>query len=277
MRAQGNGARSVNIFLLFLLSCIAAFWLGGDLGQGLRNMLTVMVLWVPAAYFWRKKEDREMLKSCRTQIAAGEYAKRIDAAEPEDVLAALEKRICAAFSVRFFEKKEDLLLGVYQEEKLALVYRRRLNDDLVETRDMMQVLYAARAQGVTRVRIFTNSEFAKKTESLGERFGLEVKLYNGTKLQKFLKESPFYPSAAEVDTVLKRESEKRQRRLSIIKKEALKKNKTRNYILYGLVLLFMGKYGLGNLYLNSSFALVMLLLAVLSFLNKEGSSEEVVF
>lgn len=277
MSAGSRGARSFNLFLLFLLSVLAAFWLAADLWQAGTNVLLVIMLWIPAAYLLRRRDDRELLKSCRAKIAADEYARRIDAAEPEDVLAALEKRICAAFPVRFFERKDYLLLGVYKEEKLAVIYRRRLNNDLVETRDMMQALYDARAQGAVKVRVFTNTEFALKAENLGERFGLEVKLYNGERMQKMLRESPYYPTEAELDTALKRESEKRLRRMTIFKKEALKKNKTRNYILYGLVLLVMGRFGLGNLYLNSSFALIMLVLAVLSFLNKENGSEEVVF
>ncbi|PKM87112.1 MAG: hypothetical protein CVU87_10305 [Firmicutes bacterium HGW-Firmicutes-12] len=275
---RAQGAKAFNSVVIFVLMSLVALWQAGSFWQVGRNMLLVLVLWSVGLYLFNKKEYQDIVKACKKKLATIEFAKRIDAAEQEEVLKALEKHICSLFQIRFFEKQDDILLGVYGQDKLALVYRYEINDELVETRDIMQILHDCRQKEAKRVRIFTNSEFSNKAGLLGERFGLEVKLFNGTQLKRFLQDSSFYPSESELDTIIKRESEKRQKKISIIKTELLKKNKTRNYALYSLVLFFMAKYDLGNYYLNMFFAVLMLILAALTLImHKEAKREEVIF
>lgn len=275
---RNRGAKAFNSFLLLILMSLVAIWRSADFWYVGRNIIIVLFLWSIGRYIYNKREYQDTIKACKKKLAESEFIKRIEAAEHEDVLQALEKRICSLFNIRFFEKQEGSLLGVYGEEKLALIYRYQINDEFVETRDIMGILHDCRQQGAKRVRIFTNSEFSNKAGMLGERFGLEVKLYNGEQLRKFLEGSKFYPTESELDNIIKRESEKRQKRISIIKKELLKKHKTRNYALYGLVLLFMAKYELGNIYLDVIFALMMIGLALLSFIMNKGTrKEEVIF
>lgn len=273
-----RGAKVVNSLLVLLVLSVIGFWHAPSFAQAGINLILILILWSFALYLINKKERRDIVINCRKKLATAEFTKRIDEASAENVLNALEKGIGSKFSVRFFEFQQDSLLGVYGSDKIALIYRYNFKDDLLETKDVMQILHDCRLKEVKKVRIFTNTDFSSKVTTLGQRFGIDLLLYNGTGLEKFLEGSVFYPTESELDNLIKRESIKMQNKITLIKKELLKKNKIRNYIIYSLVLAVLAKYEMGNVYLNMSFAIIMMGLAVLSLvINRKTNKEDIIF
>lgn len=273
-----RGAKAINSLLILVFLSALGFWRAADLSKAGIDLIIIFIVWMFGIHMFSRKESLAVLYNCREKLAGKEFAKRIDEAKAEDVLDALGKSISSQFPVRFFEYNEDALAGVYGNDKIMLIYRGQFNEDYVETKEIMQILHNCRTIEAKKVRIFTNTDFSDKAESLGRRYGMDVLFYNGEGLKKFLRQSPFYPTEAELDNLIKKESIKRQRKIAVIKKELLKKNKTCRYVFYSLFLLALTKYEMGNIYLNLSFALIMIILAVLSlFMNKEAKKEEIIF
>lgn len=273
-----RGAKAMNSLLILVFLSAVGLWQAADFAEAGINFILIFIVWTFGIYMFGRKENLTILQNCREKLAGDEFAKRIDEAKAEDVLGALEKSISSQFPVRFFESNEDALVGVYGNDKIVLVYRGQLRDDYMETKDIMHILHNCRIIDAKKVRIFTNTDFSDKADLLGQRYGMDVLFYNGAALKKFLELSPFYPTEAELNTLIKKESIKMQRKIAVIKKELLKKNKTRRYILYSLLLIILSKYDMGNIYLNLFFALVMIILAALSLImNQEAKREEIIF
>ena len=63
-----------------------------------------------------------------------------------------------------------------------------------------------------------------------------------------------------------------------MKKELLQKNKFKNYLVYGLILFILSWYGIGVVYWNVFFGVLLLIMAVSSLLaRREQKEEEKVF
>lgn len=273
-----NGSKLFNYFILLLLLVLLSFWFAPTAAQVLVNLCLALLLGAVGIYFYEKHERRRIMEACRGKIAEQEINKRINQLEHQEMMGIIKEIIQTRYQVQQLYEHDGLLLGHYGRDKLAVVYRHLENDEVLSTREMMQIMHQCRQAGIKQVRVFTNGEFSSKAKLPGEHYDLEVKFYDGAKLKRFLKGSAFYPTPAELDQVIKRESEKRQRKITILKKELLRKTKYRNYLKYGLILLLMARFEFGSFYLNIVFAFLLLSLAVLSILmSKEAQEEEIIF
>jgi len=273
------GPKYLNYLLAFLVFGVFAFWMASGYGEMFRNLLLVTAALFVTAYIFNKKEYTRVVEECRNKLAEREFNKRLDKTTGEDVLRILRDKITDAYpAVRDLELKEDMLTGLYENEALAVIYRYVDDEETVGTRDVLYLLHECRRQGIKEVRIFTNGEFGKKAGLLGERYNINLRLYNGFTLKRFIKGSDIYPSNSEIETLLKRESEKRERKIALIKKEILQRNKFKNYLIYSIVLFMLARFGIGNFYWNVSFGLLLLIMGVSSLLlYREKKEEEIVF
>lgn len=273
-----SGSKLFNYFIILLLLVVLSFWFAPTPGRVLVNLSLLMLFWAVGIYYFEKHERRGIIEACRGKITELEINKRINQLEHQQMLGIINEIIQTRYQVQQLREHDGVLFGHYGRDKLAVVYRHLENDEVLSTREMMQIMHQCRQAGLKQVRVFTNGEFSSKAKLPGEHYDLEVKLYNGARLKRFLKGSSLYPTVAELDQIIKRESEKRQRKITILKKELLRKTKYRNYLKYGLILLLMARFELGSFYLNIVFAFLLLSLGVLSiFMSKEAQEEEIIF
>jgi hypothetical protein len=269
-----RGAGIFNHLLIFTATGFFVFHNTDTYRQAVCSMTLVFFILVVGICFLNKIKIRRLIAKYRQKLAEGEYNRRIDKADHHEVMEALKEEIGRMYSVNSMELQGDVLTGLYENEKTGVFFRYLVDGGLVETRDVMQILHYCRQHEIKKARIFTNGEFSHKASLLGERYGVDLKLYNGSKLKGLLRRSRFYPSEQEIDAILKRESANRQRKIAVIKKEMLDSNKYGQYLAYSAVLLVMDRFGLGISCLNLFFAVLLAILAVLSLINKQPRDEE---
>ena len=274
-----RGPKYLNFILALLFLSLFVFWRASGYGEAIRSLLLAWAALCLAFILINRRDDILGVKECKNRLACKEYRRRLDKAAGDEVLRVLQDSITTGYpAVEGLALKGDMLTGSYEKRRLGVVYRYVDEEDTVETRDLLYLLHDCREQGIKEARVFTNGEFSRKAVQLGERYGINLKLYNGSAMKHFLKGTSLYPTESEIDAALKRESEKRQRRIDVLKKELLQKNKFKNYLIYGLVLLLMSRLGIGIYYWNVLFAALLLIMAVSSLVvRREQKEEENVF
>lgn len=272
------GSKKFNRFFFFFLLILLAFWQAHTYQEMLANLFVAMLGGSALLYFFNKREYERLLRDCRNKLANIELNRRIERMPQQEMLSILKEKIAALSKVQSLWIDGEMLVGTYEGEKLAVFYRCLGSEEALSGREIMHILHDCRARRIKRVRIFTNGEYSGKVSQLGERYDLELKIYDGPSLLRFLKGSSVYPSEDELAILLRRESEKRQRSIQAFKKEVLERGKFRRYVSYGLVLIAMARFGLGFFYLNIIFAVLLLSLAVFSLvLSRQKAEEDTVF
>lgn len=260
--------------LIFSAACLFIFMRSEDFRQVIYWLMAVVITLIIGNVFFKKYEYKALEKKCREKIAENEFWRRLEQKNTADVIQLLGSTIKEKYSVKILKEERDTLQCKYNDALLAVIYRFIPYDEVMETKDVMYILRDCRQEGIMQVRLFTNGDFSEKTKTLGERYGMDVRLYNGLQMKGFLQDTNLIPTNEEVDYFIKRDMEKKQRKLSIIKNEVIRKKKTSIYLTYGLLLLFMAGLDIGIVYWNMLFGLILLSMALLSFLIRRRRTEE---
>lgn len=274
-----GGGKYILFCLLFLAGGYYVLQQATTFRQVLPQLLLIIVVLIISLQIIVAWEFSQLRKLCREKLGEAEYRKRLEKTPLTEVLLVLCERISSSFGISALEVRDQVLQGVHQGEQWGVYFRYIEQDEVLQTQEMIALLRECKQKGITQVRVFVNTDFSPKAKVLGERFEVILKTYNGRQLKKILRDSPIYPSLYEIDTIIRRDSEKRLRRLVILKKEAVQGNKFFTYLVYGVVLLSMAWFGMGYTYWNTGFGLIMLVLAVLSFRKNwfKQDEEEMVF
>ncbi len=271
---KGGGEKNLLSLLLFFLGSLFIFQASDTLGQSLPGIFFLIVIILIGRQFWSFAETGRMRKICQQQIARKEFLKRLERASSSEVLQYLAEKIVQEYDVTELEMKDNYLQGTLDGEKLALAYRYYEQDEVMSTQEMIALLRECERQKITWVRVFTNTDTSVKAKGLGERFGLDLRIYDGAKLLTLLQESPLYPTDFEIEAIIKKESAKRLRRLAILRNEAVRGNKYLTYFIYSGLLLGMAWLRIGFFYLNVIFGLVLLGLGFTSLVKAWPRKEE---
>lgn len=271
---KGGGEKNLLSLLLFFLGSLFIFQASDTLGQSLPGIFFLIVIILIGRQFWSFAETGRMRKICQQQIARKEFLKRLERASSSEVLQYLAEKIVQEYDVTELEMKDNYLQGTLDGEKLALAYRYYEQDEVMSTQEMIALLRECERQKITWVRVFTNTDTFVKAKGLGERFGLDLRIYDGAKLLTLLQESPLYPTDFEIEAIIKKESAKRLRRLAILRNEAVRGNKYLTYFIYSGLLLGMAWLRIGFFYLNVIFGLVLLGLGFTSLVKAWPRKEE---
>ncbi len=271
---KGGGEKNLLSLLLFFLGSLFIFKASDTLGQSLPGIFFLIVIILIGRQFWSFAETGRMRKICQQQIARKEFLKRLERASSSEVLQYLAEKIVQEYDVTELEMKDNYLQGTLDGEKLALAYRYYEQDEVMSTQEMIALLRECERQKITWVRVFTNTDTSVKAKGLGERFGLDLRIYDGAKLLTLLQESPLYPTDFEIEAIIKKESAKRLRRLAILRNEAVRGNKYLTYFIYSGLLLGMAWLRIGFFYLNVIFGLVLLGLGFTSLVKAWPRKEE---
>jgi hypothetical protein len=219
----------------------------------------VVILLVVLHYFRTKKENLRLKKYCYKIVAEKEYSKRLENATPDFIIRLLGNEIRNRFQVSDFKIVNGILEGIIHNRKLAVVYVEVTGDEEhVPTRELMTVIRRCISSGIEELRIFTNGKYGPSSANLKQRYNLNLRLYNAEKLMDILKNTPIFPTLAEVKKLIDQEKFQRRKKLSLIKKEILEKKNFFSYIGYSIVLLLMSWYGIGIKYLNFMAGLILL-------------------
>lgn len=272
-----GGAKYVLAAVILSAGLMAVFREASTFSQALPRLGLVLLAVLALLQLVGRWEIAQARKQCRERFAAAEFKKRLEQTPPSEILKCLGQKISQSYGFILQEVKDDVLLGLYEGEKLALYYRHLEQEEVLQTQDMIALLRECRQQNISEVRVFVNTDFSPKAKGLGERFGVNLRTYNGEQLRFFLVDTRLYPTIYEVDALIKKESEKQLRRLLILRKEAVQGNKFFVYLIYGGVLLGMAWFKIGYYYWNLSFGLVMLALALLSLRAAWPRKEETSF
>ena len=204
-----RGHKYLNFMVLLLVFSFLALWSASGYREVISNLLAAGVALILTFFLLGRREYKRLIAECRNKLGEREYHRRLDKAADDDVLRVLKDKITAAYpAVEDLAQHEDMLAGRYRGDKLAVIYRYVGEDDLVGTRDLLHILHNCRERGIKEVRIFTNGEFGKKSVQLGERYDINLKLYNGSALKAFVKGSSLYPAESEIESLLRRKAKK---------------------------------------------------------------------
>lgn len=273
-RTKPQGEKFFRYFLILL----GAFYLVLQNASSLINayfMATSVVFILTAAYILTERlELKHLREKCRKNMAREEFRKRLEQAEREEIMQTLAERLIVKYNVKDLSLADDRLLGSYRGKPLAVYYFGTEGEDAVETKELIAVIRKCRREGIDQVRAFTNNQFSFKAASLRERFELDLKLYEGSKLFELLKDTAFSPSAEDVDNLILKESENRKRKMAIIKDQALQGEKSGNYLLYGSLLFALAWFEIGSYYLNLVFGGIMYTLFFSTLLKRFSKKKE---
>lgn len=267
------GARFFRFLLLYLFLSLLILWKTSSFSQAAGGMALLFIIMLVVARY-RYKKELELLKAkCHQGLVEREFTKRLDKKDEQQILELLGHQLAHIYPLMNMELVGDRLEGSYQGERIAVLYQHLGEGEIMETREVMYSVREMRQLGFKRIRVFTNGDFSVKSDLLGERYDVDLKLYNGVKLMQLLKETSLYPTEAEIEIMVRREMEKRNRKLYLIKRQMLQKSKTWNYLIYSLFLYVLTWYEIGYVYWNLFFAILMLGLSLWSLL-AGGSKEE---
>lgn len=270
------GERWTLIILLAGAAAVYAFLKAANFREALGYTFLILLILILYIIMARKTELQGLQARCMERLGDKEFTKRLDKALPGEVLGVIGQVLAQRFGVEELKAEKERLVGIYRGEKLAVYYSHQEDEEVLDTKNIMSLLRSCRKAGLKQVRIFTNTDFSPRAPYLGERYEVNLGLYNGLRLKTLLKETVFYPLPDEVGAMIKKESEKRQRKLSIIKQQAFTQDKTASYLIYGAMLLSMAWFGLGYVYLNLFFSCLLFLLAGISLKRKLRKKEEAI-
>lgn len=272
--SKPTGESFFQYLIIFLGLSIFAFWKAATYQELLVNIGIVLLLFLCFRWIYNKIEYKSLVKICLKNISDREFKKRLSTAANHDVLQAVKQTIENNFLVKDVKIQNGYLEGIYGEDKVAVLYYYVEDDDIVEVRDILALMKEYSQMGIQQLRIFTNGDFNSRVLNITERYGIKVRLYNEEKLRKYLMTSAFYPSLKEANSIIDCEIEKRQKRLSVIKKQAFQGNKFISYFSYSLLLLMMARFKIGFVYWNIIFGILLLGLAFISLGEKIKDKEE---
>jgi hypothetical protein len=261
-----------DLFVFFAI-LLLLFWFAPTVKIVLGGMIVVFAVIVLWRFSKQQREDLRLKKACFRKIARREFQKRLEKTSPEVLLKILQEEIFKKFKIDNLEINNGILEGRLWGEKLAVVYLDVNGEEFVTTREVLSVGRKCFQQGFSQVRIFTNGEFDLALRE-GENFvsllpsEVNLKLYNGEKLQCLLKKTLLFPSVSEIKEVIDCEKLERQKKVLAIKKEVLKKKRITGYLLYSCLLFFMAWLRLGAVYLNMIAGLILLGFALIITLKK---------
>jgi hypothetical protein len=247
--------------LVVFVASLFIFWFFSSLilAAGSLVMLTA------GRFYWRyyqqKKEDRRLKKACFAKVTFREYEKRLAKTSPETILQVLQQEIGRQFPVEKLRVKQGILEGEWKRKKLAIVYL-EAHGGLVAGREVLQAVRKCYQAENTIVRIFSNGDFEEGANRWSQLFNIDLRLYNKNRLSYFLRDTLLFPSVTEVKEIIEHEKNRRQRKLSLVKKELLRQNRFSGYLLYGVFLLFLAWNKIGIVALNLFAGLVLLGIAL---------------
>lgn len=272
---KGPKSEKILRYLLVLVGFIYLVFRRSSTFNSAVAILGIIVLVLFAAYFLTERAEKKMLEQkCRKKLASTEFRKRIERAAWEDVIEAIKERVSEKFKVQDLIIEGNRLQGLYKDRTIAIYYCAVEEDESVKTQDIISIIKKCRRDGITDIKIFTNNEFASKAHELGERFDLKLMFFEGEKLQELLRETGYTPTNTEIDSLITRESEKRRKRIALIKEEALRGEKYITYLIYGSLLLGMAWQEIGIFYLNLAFGGILYFLFIYTLYKKISHKEE---
>lgn len=258
----------------FLVLFLLFFWYAPTLNIAFWGFIVTLAVIV----FWRlSRQQRKYLqlkKSCFQKVAVREYQKRLEKTSHEVLLEILREEIKKKFAVSSLEISNGFLEGRLLGEKLVIAYLDVDREDTASTREVLAVVRKCFQRGISQVRIFTNGDFAPASFNPGQCYQISLRLYNGDDLQYLLKNTLLFPSVSEIKEIINYEKLKRQKKMSSLKKEILKKQKVTGYLLYSLLLFLMAWFRLGIVYLNIVAGIVMLGFALLTLIKNSQVREK---
>ncbi len=280
-RAQTHTAPGVPLFNVLLIYVVLLFVISA------RTVTYIELLWRSGILFLsfvfilfavRERTDKALIKKCRESLHNREFRRRLERCSQQEVLSILQESITRKYHIKDLRRTDKALEGMYNNESLQVVYIFAGENEVVEKRELVRILRACHERGIKQVRVITDGIFSKSAAALAEQYDLVLKLFEGKEMKKIISDSCLCPSDTELDAILKREAEKRERRFSILREEALQANKSRNYFFYGLTLLVMARFKIGFEVWNFLFGTILVIMAVVSFIkDKRDSKKELSF
>ncbi len=269
------GAKILHYFLVFCCLSLLAIWRAASYKAAMINMLLVFILMIAIVFIANRRRSKQLEDECRGKLSSREYNARLEQCSQHDILKMLMEKIEVSYPVLNMRITENNVLeGENKGKKIAVYYLYPGENGFMETKDIVGILRECGQNSINVVRIFTHGQYSNKAFSLAERYGIDLKLYDGDRLRAFLKDSILVPAQEEIDTIIKQEIQKRKKRREIIRKQMLQRKKTGNYLLYSAILFSMAWFKIGAFYWNIVFALLLFGLAVSSFVLKKSSAEE---
>lgn len=267
----------MNTFV-FIAAALIVLWLSSNYRQVLLLLAVVYSMLLYGMVIRRRHGFARLEKECRMTTEEQEYKKRLEQAEQNEVLAMLKEGLMKKFPFVCLEIKDEHLEGFSRGEKMAVFYFPMAEEETLETRCVLNLLKDFRGQGFKQIRIFCGGTFSERAGELGERYELNLGLYTGRQLAKVLRGTGLYPTESETENLIKRESIKRQRKLDLIKKQALQESKPGTYLIYSLVLFMLAWIKIGPVYWNLFFGLLLLVLAMVTLIQRlRKKKEELIF
>lgn len=273
-RKSPKSEKIFRYFLIFFSSLYFVFRKAATFNSVLTILAIIILALISAFIITERMEKKNLEQKCRKNLASSEFRKRLDKAGWEDILKAISEKVSEKYQVQDLKIEENRLQGFYKGQAIALYYCAMEEDERVETREIISIIKKCRRDGINDIRVFTNNEFSNKAQKLGERFDLNLVLYDGKSLKELLRETGYIPSEAEIDSLIIHESEKRIKRIALIKEQALKGEKYVTYFIYGTLLMVMAWLEIGIMYLNLIFGSILYGLFVYTLYKKISEKEE---
>lgn len=252
-------------FIIFMLFFIL-LWLLPSPSLAILVFAISFALLIFRRYIKRKREYTRLKKACFQRVAVREYQKRLEKLAPDVLLSLLQDELSRKFEINDLKVNNGLLEGRFLGEKIAVAYLHAHGEEIVTKREVLAVLRKCLQHGFTQVRIFSNGDFVNNLWDLTHYHELNLRLYNGDKLQYLLKNTFLFPSVSQIREIISLEMSKRRQKLSLIKMEITKKKKYTGYLFYSVLLFLMAWLNLGVVYLNLIAGLILLGLALTNFL-----------
>ncbi|MDD4665214.1 MAG: hypothetical protein PHC81_01455 [Clostridia bacterium] len=246
-----------NVFVFFVI-LLLLFWYAPTLNIAFWGIIVFFVVMVWGRISKEQRESRQLKKACFQKIAVREYQKRLERTPHEVLMKILQEEISEKFEVRGLKINNGFLEGRLFGEKLVVAYLDVNREEVIAMREVQSVVKKCFQRGISQVRIFTNGDSPPAVSNLGQCYELNLRLYNAEKLQYLLKNTLLFPSVSEITEIINCEKLKRQKKMSVIKGEILKKKKVSGYLLYSLLLFLMAWLRLGVVYLNIAASLILL-------------------
>lgn len=257
--------RNVWYINLIVVLSVVILWKAGDFQQVILAFTVLGGLLI----YWLRIANKRVLANqkriCYETLAEAEVKRRLDKADTREILGLIMEKIQAKYPVFNLIWVNEHLEGEYRDEKIAIYYQYTIDEGVLETRDVLAILRECRQNGIKQVRLFSNGAFSPKAAEISERYEIEARFYNDMQMKAFLADTRLYPSAAELESMVRREYNKRQRKITIIKKQAFQGNKFVHYLIYSFILFWSAWFKIGLVYVNLTFAVILLLLALRSF------------
>jgi hypothetical protein len=187
------------------------------------GIVILLGLMIFRRYSKQKEKYLQIKKVCFQKAAVREYKKRLEKISPDILLGILNEEISKKFRISPLQLNNGMLEGRLLGEKIVVAYLDVHGEDIVSKREVLSIIRESMRRGISQIRIFTNGDYNADVTDLGKRYELNLRLYNGDKLQYFLKNTYLFPSVSQIKEIINFEMFKRQKKLAILKKEIIKK------------------------------------------------------